>query len=118
MTVGVLGGDLSSESLVGTDGGCAYQQHAPRLQATLVSDILRCNVEYADFRDHNGAVVASDEIAREEQATAIKHTVSSTTGRASGNRAPKCSEASARTFLARIQLTLPRSVLISPLWMR
>ena len=74
LPVGVLGGDLVLELVVGDDPPLAgvHQEHAPRLQAALVQDLLGRHFQHADLGAHDDAVVAGDVVARRPQAVAVE----------------------------------------------
>ena len=48
------------------------QQHLARLQPPLGDDLLLRNRQHADFRRHDDAVVAGDDVARRAQAVAVE----------------------------------------------
>ena len=61
--------------LVGDDAalGGVDEKHPPRLQAALVQDVLRLDVEHADLGTHDDAVVGGDVVAGRAQAVAVEH---------------------------------------------
>ena len=70
----MLGGDLALDFVVGDDAALFHvdQEHAARLQAALVQDSLRRNVQHADLGRHDDQVVLGDVVARRPQAVAVE----------------------------------------------
>ena len=74
LPVGVLRGPALLQLLVGDDAalGRVDEKHPPRLQAALVQDVLRLDVEHADLGTHDHAVVGGDVVAGGPQAVAVE----------------------------------------------
>ena len=59
---------LDDAAFLGVD-----QEHASRLQASLVADIRRLDTEHARFRRHDNQVIVGDVVARGPQPVAVEH---------------------------------------------
>ena len=67
-------GERRLEFLVGNEAAFVEidQQHLARLQAPLHDDVFFRHRQHADFRSHDDAVVAGDDVARRPQAVAVE----------------------------------------------
>ena len=72
--VGMALGQRRLELLVGNEPAFLEidQQHLARLQPPLGDDLFFRNRQHADFRRHDDAVVAGDDVARRPQAVAVE----------------------------------------------
>jgi hypothetical protein len=75
LAIGVRGRKLALELLVVDDPAFhrVHQEHPSGMQAFLDRDILRREVEHADFRRHHDDVVLGDVVARGAQPVAVQH---------------------------------------------
>ena len=64
---------LSSSSAMMRPCSSVDEEHAARLQAALVQDVLGRDVEHADLGRHDDQVVLGDVVARGPQAVAVEH---------------------------------------------
>ena len=75
LLVGVGGGQAGLELVVADDAalGRVDQEHAAGLEAALVHDPGRVDVEHAHLRGHDDQVVGGDPVARRAQPVAVEH---------------------------------------------
>jgi len=73
--VRMRGGELPLQFLVGHDAAArgVHEEDASGLHAPLEDDLLRLQVEHADFRRHHHQAVARDAIARRAQAVPVQY---------------------------------------------
>ena len=72
---GLRRGELALDLLVGDDAALRRvdEEMRPGMQPLLEQDVLRRDVEHADFRRHDDEVVLGHVVARRPQAVAIEH---------------------------------------------
>src|SRR5438105_4491583 len=70
----MFGGDLPLQFFVADDAALLQidEEHAPRLEAALLLDALRRDVEDADLGRHDDEAVLGDVVARGAQAVAVE----------------------------------------------